>query len=371
MKRLNELDNLKVFLTALVIIFHAAIAYGAAGSWILKDSNQDEMSITAVFLTLFTAVCQTFFMGLFFFISAYFSSVSLSRKGSSTFIKDRLLRLGIPMLVYYFLIGPITVWFAHYRLQLTLAEFYNQYVWSFERTFFGPAWFLQASIYFAVIHVFFEIVLKKMKKAAPRFSFPKGAQLLWLAVGMGLAAFVTRLIYPTGEGPLELQLGYFPSYIVLYIAGIIAQKNGWLDNIPPKLQKGWQWLSLGLIPVLPVILVLTGALDGEVHFEGGVNAEAFLYAIWEPFVCIGIILTLLSLFRRRFYSTSPLKQWLSRHAYAVYLIHPAVVVGWTMAFQGLPLPSAVKWAVVSILSIVCCFMVASILKMLPFAKRVL
>src|SRR5207248_140871 len=52
-------------------------------------------------------VNQAYFMGCFFLISGYFTPGSFDRKGPATFYKDRLLRLGIPLVVFVFLLSPI------------------------------------------------------------------------------------------------------------------------------------------------------------------------------------------------------------------------------------------------------------------------
>ena len=80
---------------------------------------------------------------------------------------------------------------------------------------------------------------------------------------------------------MELQLGYFPSYILLFIAGIIAQRQGWLAQIPEKLQHFWKWIAICLIPVMPLGLILTGGLDGHINFNGGLNLQALLYALCD------------------------------------------------------------------------------------------
>ncbi|MFC5471554.1 acyltransferase family protein [Cohnella suwonensis] len=370
-QRLAYLDSLRVFLTILLVFVHTSIAYGAAGSWILEDVDKSQVNVTMVLLTIFTAVCQSFFMGFFFFISAYFIPISYERKGAIRFLRDRLIRLGIPLLVYYFVISPMTVWFAKFRDQQTMAQFYNDNVWSFRWTFFGPTWFLEASIYFALLYMLFRFVVKGRPEQKKSILFPSVKTLFVVAIVVGFTAFLVRLVYPTGEGPLELQLGYFPSYILLFIAGIIAQRQGWLAYIPEKLTRMWKWIAICMIPMLPVGLILTGALDGEVHFAGGVNIQAFLYAMWEPFVCIGIILSLLSWFQKRFNTLSVFSKWLSENAYTVYLIHPPIIVGWTLAFHGIDLPAILKWILVSALSVVICFVVASMIRMIPYAKRVL
>lgn len=39
-------------------------------------------------------------MGFFFLLSGYFAAISYERKGAVRFARERLLRLGIPLLVY-------------------------------------------------------------------------------------------------------------------------------------------------------------------------------------------------------------------------------------------------------------------------------
>ncbi|BBI33362.1 acyltransferase family protein [Cohnella abietis] len=370
-QRLDYLDNLRTALTILLICFHTAIAYGAAGSWILVDVDTNEINITSIVLTIFTAVCQAFFMGLFFFISAYFIPASFDRKGGKQFIRDRLIRLGIPLLVYYFFIGPMTVWFAQFHGKETIVEFYRSYVWSFKYTFFGPAWFLEASIYFALLYALYRIVFRKSIGNAIRIRFPSSRIILFATIALGLVAFVIRLVYPTGKGPLELQLGYFPSYIFLFVIGIIAYRNGWLDQIPEKLRRTWKWIGIGAIPVLPIALIATGGLEGDLKFEGGLNMQALSYAMWEPFVCMGIVITLLTWFKRQYNKAGKFLKWLSNNAYTVYLIHPPIIVGWTMAFQTVALPPFVKWILVSVLSIVACFGMGSVIRFIPGIKRIL
>lgn len=358
----------------LVVVFHTSIAYGAGGSWILEDVDKSQFTLSMVLLTIFTLVNQAYFMALFFFLSAYFIPGSYDRKGPLQFMKDRLIRLGVPLLVYYFGIGPMTIWYARYRGMETLGEFYASRVFSFQTTFFGPAWFLEASLWFAVIYTLLRLILRAYAKDSERrhsASFPTNRTLLITALFAGITAFGLRLIFPTGTGPLELQLGYFPLYILLFCAGIIARRNNWLDQIPAKMAAAWRWIAIGVIPLLPIGLILTGALEGNLQLYGGVNIQALLYAIWEPFVCFGIILALLVRYRTRYNKTSAFRSWLSKHAYTVFIIHPPVIVGWTMAFHGLPLPPIMKWVLVSGLALVTCFAAAGLIRSVPGTQKVL
>src|ERR687886_1628229 len=90
--RLGYLDSLKLLLTTLVIAHHVGQAYGPTGGrWPIFEPER------AAILGPFFAVNAAFFMGLFFFISAYFVPASFDRQGAAAFVRGRLLRLGLPL----------------------------------------------------------------------------------------------------------------------------------------------------------------------------------------------------------------------------------------------------------------------------------
>ena len=73
--RLYYLDNLRIYLTILVILHHAALAYGGSGNWHVQDPGVDEIS--PMFLTFFNALNQSYFMSAFFLLAGYFTPRSL------------------------------------------------------------------------------------------------------------------------------------------------------------------------------------------------------------------------------------------------------------------------------------------------------
>lgn len=68
--RLLFIDNIRIILVCLVILTHLAITYGASGSWYYHEVSG--VSVSSALLTLLTSLFQTFFMGFFFLIAAYF-----------------------------------------------------------------------------------------------------------------------------------------------------------------------------------------------------------------------------------------------------------------------------------------------------------
>ncbi len=107
--RLFFVDHLRAFLIILVIMHHLAITYGALGSWYYHATTN---SLTAHLLSILVMTDQAFFMGLFFLISAYFTPGAYDRKGTGPFLRDRFLRLGIPLLIYDMLIEPFVMYIA-------------------------------------------------------------------------------------------------------------------------------------------------------------------------------------------------------------------------------------------------------------------
>jgi peptidoglycan/LPS O-acetylase OafA/YrhL len=100
-ERLYFLDNLKIPLIILVVVHHAGQAYGGGGWWFVE--NPERSSLLGIFFT----VNRSFFMSLFFMISGYFLPASYDRNGPLDFLKDRFLRLGVPLLGFFLFQGTL------------------------------------------------------------------------------------------------------------------------------------------------------------------------------------------------------------------------------------------------------------------------
>ena len=148
--RLYFIDNLRIPLITLIAMLHLAITYGSGGSWYYRDVPEGYMSIPLTWLTL---TIQSFSMGLFFLISGYFTPGSYDRKGPKQFLKDKLLRLGIPILCYDFVIGPLIIrpkiHFSTHQYSGSYTEFLIRYYTSFH-VGTGPLWFVEALLIFSM-----------------------------------------------------------------------------------------------------------------------------------------------------------------------------------------------------------------------------
>nr|WP_276561324.1 acyltransferase family protein [Bacillus paramycoides] len=365
-ERLYYLDRLRTVLTILVILHHTSITYGASGSWYYIEVTGDELTLSRMILSLFTGVNQAFFMGFFFLISGFFTPGAYDRKGAANFLRDRFIRLGVPLVFYLAVIGPCLTYWLSFSDKTSLWSFYVEYIFTLKQLDFGPLWFVEALLYFALVYAGYRWFKKDSNNKSALKKFPSHTQILLSAVAVGLTAFAIRLVYPTGTNVLGLQLGYFASYVFLFIIGIYANRNQLLEQISTRTAERWLWVMCAVSPVLPIAAIVFGG-----SINGGFHAEAFVYAMWEPFIAFGIIMWLIVWFRERFNRANRLFQWLSNIAFTVYIIHPPIVVGICLLMKELEWPPLVKFPIAGIIATVCCFAAASFIRLIPGTKRVL
>lgn len=366
-KRLFYVDNLRIFLISLVVLHHLSITYGAPGDWYYNESQAGFPEIIP--LAMFVATNQAFFMGMFFFISAFFILPSLIKKGTAKFIKDRLLRLGIPLLVFFYILSPLTVFIRNRFIQGGDISLVNYWIKGYGRGF-GPLWFVEAllifTFFYLIIHLLkFKITLK----------FPKTIFIILAAIFVGLLQFIIRIWLPVGWSMpfTNFQFPFFVQYIVLFVFGIIAYQNHWLDHINAK--KGMQWIILAQVLVLigfPLLFFVGDtANQGTESFMGGATWQSLAYALWEQLVGFSLIIGLPGLSKKYFNRQGNLARQLSAGAYAVFIFHAPVIVGISALFIFWKIPQLVKFIVLAPVALLTCLLVAYLFKKLPLVKKIL
>jgi glucan biosynthesis protein C len=97
MQRLYYFDHIKILLIVIIIFWHTGSAYvPVAGGWPVNFPEPVPF-VNLLVVDTFLTVSASFAMALFFFISAYLLVGSFDRKGRQKFLRDRLVRIGIPL----------------------------------------------------------------------------------------------------------------------------------------------------------------------------------------------------------------------------------------------------------------------------------
>jgi Acyltransferase family len=282
------------------------------------------------------------------------------------------LRLGLPLLAFGLILGPLTL------AMVTAAEgkgFWSTLVrlWNHKEFMNGPLWFNQALMIFSLAYcarrAWFGSPLTSTQRV-PRL-VPSYGWWLLSALGVGAAALAIRQFFPVGVNVIGLQLGYFASYIFLFSLGIAAWRYDWLRQLNWNHARPWiialavAWLSL---PIVILVTSLNG--PGKSNSSGSLSWIAISYAFWEPFVAWGLIAAWLLVFRQHMNQPSGIWTWLNRRSYAVYIIHPVVLVGITLLLHEWAAPALVKFAVTGTLACATSWMLADPLVRVPGLRRI-
>lgn len=328
--RSHGLDNLRNFLTALVIYHHTSVPYGGLGSWGYASSTF--LPGSSPTLVAFNAVNQPFFLGSFFYLSGSMSRVSLERKGPRTFLEKKVMKLGIPALGYTLLVPPI----QKSVVELCTKGQLSGGMQEIERLFISHLTTLRgmrALVWFCTLLLLFDISLVLSRKFALPFS-PKQLSLKMVMILNIATSFLLRGKLFT---PLNLQLGYLPQYITAYILGIYG-------NLPHLSKCDRTWLAVvSMVSTASIIslLYLSPTPYKPTDLISGVNWLSLCYTVWNETTGCLLGSALFSLFG----SNEWLKrQWggVARYSYAAFLVHPVVCVGLQSFFDGWKAEGVVK-----------------------------
>jgi peptidoglycan/LPS O-acetylase OafA/YrhL len=366
------IDCLRSVMIALVILHHTAITYGASDGWFYYELRPSA-TLSSVILGLFVTTNQAYFMGFLFLLAGYFTPGSLERKGYARFLSDRFLRLGLPLLVFSLFLGPLTV------AMVTAAEgkgFWSSFVWLLNHREFnnGPLWFVQALLMFSLAYCAWRAWFGAPLTSTQRVPRPVPSYGWWLlsAFGVGAAALAIRQVVPVGVTVMGMLVGYFASYIFLFSLGIAAWRYDWLRQLEWNHARDWITALVIALPSFAAVRALSIALNGPgiSNFTGGLSWTAIAYAFGEPFIAWGMIAAWLLIFRRYMNRPSGIWTWLNRRSYAVYIIHPIVLVGISLLLRGWAAPALVKFAVTGTLAFTTCWILADPLVRAPGLRRI-
>jgi glucan biosynthesis protein C len=379
-KRLLFVDNLRILLICMVLVQHLSDTYGAAGSWMYHDPATADM-FTSIFLSALNVIGMAAGMGFFFLLAGYFTPRSYDRKGGVAFVRDRLIRLGLPWLVYSLLLQPLVSYIAH-GLPGSFWSYYPVYLHRVGSMAIanGPIWFVELLLFFSLLYAAWRWLARSRPQAVSwTGALPGSWAILGFILALGLLSFVVRIWWPQyyQPGPLNLPLGYLLQYVCFFVLGIVAYRGNWLYKLTPRMGRNWALIALlATVPFFGVVIpyVLGGGIGGGnagIELGGGFHWLSLAYTLWESFVIVGICLGVLVLFRERLNHQGRLARGLAASVYTVYLIHPVVLVGFAYAFSVVALYPLLKWAIAILVTLPLCFLISGVIRKIPLVNRAL
>jgi glucan biosynthesis protein C len=377
--RLVFVDHLRAFLIILVVLHHVAAVYGAGTEFYYVEPPFTDPTAFSLLLA-FMLLNQAWFMGAFFLLAGYFTPGSFDRKGFGSFLKARLLRLGIPLVFFMLVLNPLSsVGFYLMPSELTgittpptLKALYPETIG------LGPMWFVAMLLVFSIGYA----IWRRLAGERTSSDSHRTPSLGYFWVGIFILAlagisYLMRMIVPIGQEVRGFPtLAYLPQYLSFFILGIVASRRDWFREIPNTMG------AIGFITALIVGVVLFPYLFSGKWFTlevsdnleiamGNGNWQSALYALFDSVFAVGMCLGLIPLFRRLLNKPSRLGSFLSRQSYAVYVFHIPVIVFLAYALRGLELASLLKFVVASLIALPACFILAFVIRRIPFVSKIL
>lgn len=377
-QRLYFLDSIRTFLTILVMYMHTCIAYGGEGSWAYRSKDHPK----SIAFMAFNGVAQTFYMGTFFVISGYFSRLSLERKSPPAFVKDKVVRLGVPTVVYTLVGPPLQRVALKVLLEGKSMEFgivVSEH-WRSLKGVRGPVWYCALLLILDCGYAMLGFALpspastQKSDSMQTRQPGPVSYQLLVGIAISSLASFAIRLLFPiTYEWRLlNLKVGYCPQYILAYILGLKIHNQQVWDPLPNALAWILGVATIGATSVGVAALEASPSRNSSSIVEfasGGRNLIAASYAIANETGGYLLFSVVFQLFRH--FANKASGAVFSRYAYGAFLVHPVVSVAIEAAMDGWKGSAAAKLAVIGTMNVCGSWAVSLLLLQIPGMNRVI
>ncbi|BAL09283.1 acyltransferase [Bradyrhizobium japonicum] len=370
-----SLDRTRTFLTLVVLLHHAVIPYTYFGhtdpaSWIGFD--------VVVLCT------DSFFMAMFFFLSGLFTWSGIARKAPQVFLRDRLLRLGLPFVIAAFTVIPLAYYAIALRHdpELTFASFWWKTItvgpWPS-----GPIWFVWVLLAFDLTASLLYRVSTHLVDPVNRVSlrgFDQPAAFWLLLAVVTAVVYVPALVHFGANkwfefGPFSVQasriLLYFAYFFIGVSVGAANFDRGILSAEGQLPKNRWMWVIATLVPycLMWCMIYIKRAILGNPNV-----LPDWYQAIYGTFVVLfsaAILLAILAFFLHQKSPGPNLLDRMQADAYGMFLVHYPIALWIQYVLFDYSWPAIFKAAIGFVLTVVLSWGLTAMLRKIPGASHVL
>lgn len=358
------LNNLRIAIIIMVVAVHAVMAYlgsSPASSFKFDDPPYRWRSIPIVDpdrwfgFDIFCGFQDIYLITLLFFLSGLFVWRSLTRSGSRVFLRDRILRIGIPFVLAVGLLMPL----AHYPVYRVTAvdpslAAYWRHLLALPFWPSGPPWFLWVLLVFdivaAALFQFGRVSADVLEATIGKLGTRPVAFVVTLLLASAMAYVPLALVFGPWDwihvGPFSFQYSRPLHYFVYFIAGAgvgaygadrgLLALDGWLAR---------RWVLAGVAALVSFVLWL-GMIGLEMAADVPSVANQIGQAVSFVLCCAAGVLFVLALFLRFAHRRLPMLEPLNDKTYGIYLVHYLFSIWLQYALLGIAIFAGLKAAIV-------------------------
>jgi hypothetical protein len=369
------LDRARTFLTLVVLLHHAVIPYTYFGHTDPKSWIGFDVVVTAT---------DSFFMAMFFFLSGLFVWPGLGHKSPAIFLRDRLLRLGLPFAIAAFTVIPIAYYAISLRQhpEIGFSEFWWKMVtvgpWPS-----GPIWFVWVLLAFDLTSSLLYRVSAHLVDPINRLSqrgFDQPTVFFLFLLAVSAIVYIPALLYFGPNrwfefGPFSVQANRILLYAAYFFigAGIGAAnfERGVLSADGRLAKSSWGWIVATLIPYCLIWVMIyikreiLGNPDPQPHWY-----LAF-YGLFFVTFSAAILFAILAYFLKFKQSGWSVLDPMQGDAYGMFLVHYPIALWLQYWLFDYDLPAIVKAAIGFALTVPLSWALTAALRKMPGATRVL
>ncbi len=380
-----SIDYLRTTLTLMVLAHHSCLAYTGFASFDRQNPFRSTAPVVDITRWRFFDYAENFndvfFMSLMFFVSGLFVYPAIRRHGVLKFVRDRILRLGVPFAGAVIFLMPIA-YYASWQLGVQNLGFLDFYRRLAAHGFAaGPPWFIWVLLFFDIAIAVLLLLFKRLIDSAARgIEKLQYRPLATMAVVFLLSALVyIPLLFHYGFGtwkdfftpPLSFQVCRFGLYgfwfLFGFLVGVPSPDRGLLSREGP-LARNWPVWALGCIAAYNALWFVPRLR--LVHQLPGATQHRLETALWVA-SCVASCFGFLALFRGLKLKSRAWMNSLSRSAYVMYLVH-YVFITWTQRLVlNQPVHAALKFSFVFCSTVLLSWLTAQALIRIPKVRSII
>ena len=341
--RVYYLDWLRVLAILMVFVYHTSRLFNVE-DWYVKNPTW------YLWVEVWNQFAATWMLPLIFVISgaSLFYAVGKGQgglKGAGQFIKDKALRLLVPVVVCALTHASLQAYLWH----LTHGEFSGSYFQYLPHYFFDDVDWMGAHLWYLVVLFLFSVLLYPLMrwfKGRGQGVLSKVGDLLALpgaVYALALPAMLLALLLDYENVPRNAGWNFFV-YLWLTLAGFLVVSD---DRLQASIQR-LRWLSLPLgLGLLGLFLALL-----QILVVGLGMAPAYgtwLYALGWGIRALAswcIILAILGFGRKHLNYTTPFLKYANEAVLPFYILHQTVIMGVGYFVVQWAIPDLLKWLIV-------------------------
>jgi glucan biosynthesis protein C len=356
--RLDYLDAARAFALVLGIVFHASPSFSPHFmAWAVQDIS------TSSVIPHFIMVSHSFRMETFFLLAGFFSYGFIQRKGTGKFVRTRMLRIGVPFVVGWFILRPLVVsgWIMGSASLRGDYDFWAGIGSGFKSLQSLPAglftgshlWFLYYLAMITALTLVARGLMAKTGSWSDAVMRRTDAFVAWLvnspfSLLLLIAPTAAALWFMRFWGMDTPEQSLRPHFPVVTVYGLFFGVGWMLGRIPDAISafaRLWpsRWILAALSVIATVRLSGIQGDPGHPHYTAAHLGFVVCYAVmmWS------LVALTLGVFKQLCQRPRSWVRYVADSSYWLYLIHLPIVVWLQVAVAEIPLHWSLKLAFIS------------------------